>query len=105
MTDSNGETAVRAGRYIRDNIYLGVEAGSGGSTKGTVNLDISRNLKVKGALGSEGDSSGGIFYEKTIERSAKPDQKAGSIPGLYFIDVSVTIFLNVCASDLTLLQP
>lgn len=64
VTDSNGETAVRAGRYIRDNIYLGVEAGSGGSTKGTVNLDISRNLKVKGALGSEGDSSGGIFYEK-----------------------------------------
>lgn len=64
VTDSNGETAVRAGRYIRDNIYLGVEAGSGGSTKGTVNLDISRNLKVKGAMGSEGDSSGGIFYEK-----------------------------------------
>lgn len=64
VTDSKGETAVRAGRYIRDNIYLGVEAGSGGSTKGTVNLDISRNLKVKGALGSEGDSSGGIFYEK-----------------------------------------
>ena len=64
VTDSKGETAVRAGRYIRDNIYLGVEAGSGGSTKGTVNLDISRNLKIKGALGSEGDSSAGIFYEK-----------------------------------------
>jgi translocation and assembly module TamB len=41
-----------------------VEAGSGGSTKGTVNLDITRNLKAKGALGAEGDSSGGIFYEK-----------------------------------------
>ena len=64
VTDSKGQTAVRAGRYIRDNIYLGVEAGSAGTTKGTVNLDISRNLKVKGALGSEGDSSAGIFYEK-----------------------------------------
>ncbi len=64
VTDSRGETAVRAGRYIRDNIYLGVEAGARGTTKGTVNLDISRNLKVKGALGAEGDSSGGIFYEK-----------------------------------------
>ncbi len=64
VTDSKGQTAVRAGRYIRDNIYLGVEAGSGGSTKGTVNLDISRNLKIKGALGSEGDSSAGVFYEK-----------------------------------------
>lgn len=64
VTDSKGQTAVRAGRYIRDNIYLGVEAGSAGTTKGTVNLDISRNLKIKGALGSEGDSSAGIFYEK-----------------------------------------
>lgn len=64
VTDSKGQTSVRAGRYIRDNIYLGVEAGSGGSTKGTVNLDITRNLKAKGAVGAEGDSSGGIFYEK-----------------------------------------
>ncbi|MHC5231496.1 translocation/assembly module TamB domain-containing protein [Brucella sp. LJL56] len=64
VTDDKGQTAVRAGRYIRDNIYLGVEAGSGGSTKGTVNLDITRNLKAKGSLGAEGDSSGGIFYEK-----------------------------------------
>lgn len=64
VTDDKGQTAVRAGRYIRDNIYLGVEAGSGGTTKGTVNLDITRNLKAKGSLGVEGDSSGGIFYEK-----------------------------------------
>ena len=64
VTDDKGQTAVRAGRYIRDNIYLGVEAGSGGSTKGTINLDITKNLKAKGALGAEGDSSGGIFYEK-----------------------------------------
>lgn len=68
VTDEKGQTAVRAGRYIRDNIYLGVEAGSGGSTKGTINLDITRNLKAKGALGAEGDSSGGIFYEKIIDR-------------------------------------
>ena len=55
---------MRAGRYIRDNIYLGVEAGSGGNTKGTVNLDLSKNLKAKGALGAQGDSSVGVFYEK-----------------------------------------
>ncbi|MCL7997244.1 translocation/assembly module TamB [Brucella sp. 21LCYQ03] len=64
VTDSKGQTSVKAGRYIRDNIYLGVEAGAAGATKGTVNLDISRNLKVKGALGADGDSSAGIFYEK-----------------------------------------
>ena len=64
VTDSKGQTSVKAGRYIRDNIYLGVEAGAAGATKGTVNLDISRNLKIKGAVGSDGDSSAGIFYEK-----------------------------------------
>lgn len=64
VTDSHGNAAVRGGSYIRDNIYLGVEAGSGGDTKGTINLDITRNLKAKASMGSDGDSSAGIYYEK-----------------------------------------
>ena len=64
VTDSEGNAAVRAGRYIRDNIYLGVEAGAKGTTRGTINLDITDDLKAKGAVGSDGDSSVGIFYEK-----------------------------------------
>lgn len=64
VTDSEGNAAVRAGRYIRDNVYLGVEAGAGGTTRGTINLDITDELKAKGAVGSDGDSSVGIFYEK-----------------------------------------
>lgn len=64
VSDGNGNTAVRAGRYIQDNIYLGVEAGSGGTTRGTINLDITDELKAKGALGSDGDSSLGIFFER-----------------------------------------
>lgn len=64
ITDSQGNAALRAGRYIRDNIYLGVEAGAGGATRGTVNLDITKNLKAKGAVASDGDSSLGVFYEK-----------------------------------------
>nr|WP_245419602.1 translocation/assembly module TamB domain-containing protein [Phyllobacterium salinisoli] len=63
VTDSKGNAGVRAGRYIRDNVYLGVEAGAGGNTKGTINLDITKNLKAKGALGTT-DSSVGLFYEK-----------------------------------------
>lgn len=63
-TDGLGNTVVQAGRYIRDNIYLGVETGSGGSTKGTVNLDINRNFKAKGGVGANADSNLGIFYEK-----------------------------------------
>jgi len=64
VTDSEGNAAVRAGRYIQDNIYLGVEAGAQGSTRGTINLDITEDLKARGAMGSDGDSSLGVFYER-----------------------------------------
>jgi translocation and assembly module TamB len=64
VTDEKGNTAVRAGRYITNNVYLGVEAGAKGSTKGTVNLDITENLKARGAIGSDGGSGLGLFYEK-----------------------------------------
>ncbi len=63
-TDSQGNAVVRAGRYVQDNVYLGVEAGAEGSTKGTINLDITKDLKAKGAVGASGDSSLGLFYEK-----------------------------------------
>jgi translocation and assembly module TamB len=64
VTDSEGNAAVRAGRYIQENIYLGVEAGAKGSTRATINLDITENLKAKGSVGAGGDSGAGIFYEK-----------------------------------------
>ena len=64
VTDQQGKTAVQAGRYISDHVYLGVEAGTEGNTKGTVNLDITKHLKAKGGLGTKGDSDVGLFYEK-----------------------------------------
>ncbi|UXN65492.1 translocation/assembly module TamB domain-containing protein [Phyllobacterium sp. A18/5-2] len=64
VTDSQGNAGVRAGRYIRDNVYLGVEAGAAGKTKGTINLDITPSLKAKGSIGSDGDSGAGLFFEK-----------------------------------------
>ncbi|WP_455477782.1 translocation/assembly module TamB domain-containing protein [Bartonella sp. B10] len=62
--DEKGNTGLRIGRYIHNNIYLGFEAGSDGTTKGTINLDISRDLKAKGAIGNEKNFSLGLFYEK-----------------------------------------
>jgi translocation and assembly module TamB len=64
VTDQEGKTAVRAGRYISEHVYLGVEAGTEGNTKATVNLDITKHLKAKGGLGTQGDSDLGLFYEK-----------------------------------------
>ncbi|MHA1189197.1 MAG: translocation/assembly module TamB domain-containing protein, partial [Alphaproteobacteria bacterium] len=65
VTDAQGNPAVRAGRYVSDNIYLGVEQGSGADTsRVTIDLDLGANIKARGALGNDGDSSIGLFFEK-----------------------------------------
>ncbi|MFD1942186.1 translocation/assembly module TamB domain-containing protein [Paradevosia shaoguanensis] len=64
VTDAKGNVAVQAGSYIQDNVYLGVQAGANGQSKVTVNLDITNDLKAKAALGADGNSSVGVFYEK-----------------------------------------
>ena len=48
VTDSEGNAAVRAGRYIQENVYLGIEAGEQGSTRGSINLDITEESEGKG---------------------------------------------------------
>lgn len=62
VTDSEGNTAVKAGKYLSDKVYLGVEAGS--ETKATINLDITDNITARGGVTTEGESSIGIFLEK-----------------------------------------
>lgn len=62
VTDNEGNAAVRAGKYVNDNVYLGVEAGS--ETKATINLDITDNITARGGVTSEGNSSIGIFLER-----------------------------------------
>ncbi|WP_455480777.1 translocation/assembly module TamB domain-containing protein [Bartonella sp. B12(2025)] len=64
IVNEKGNTGLRVGRYIHNNIYLGFEAAADGTTKGTINLDISRHLKAKGAIGNENNSSIGLFYER-----------------------------------------
>jgi len=64
ITDSAGNAGVSAGRYIMNNLYLGVETTTAGASKGTVNLDITPRLKAKGSVGTGNDSNVGIFYER-----------------------------------------
>ncbi len=61
-TDSEGNAAVRAGKYLSDRVYLGVEAGS--KTKATINLDITDNITARGSVGTDGSGGVGIFLEK-----------------------------------------
>ena len=55
VTDDNGNVAVQAGRYIQDNIYLGVQAGADGNTRVTVNLDITDDVKARASTGIDGE--------------------------------------------------
>jgi len=63
-TTDSGATAVRAGKYISENVYTDVTAASDGNAEVSLNLDITGNLKGKATLGSDGNSGIGIFFEK-----------------------------------------
>lgn len=62
VQDSDGNAAVKAGKYISDNVYLGVQAGQ--KTEATINLDITESLTARGAVDSNGDTSLGVFFER-----------------------------------------
>ncbi|WP_299560773.1 translocation/assembly module TamB domain-containing protein [uncultured Sulfitobacter sp.] len=63
-TTDSGETALRIGKYLSENIYTDVTAASDGTGEVSLNLDITPNLKGKATLGSDGNSGLGVFFEK-----------------------------------------
>ena len=62
VQDEDGNSAVKTGKYVTDNVYLGVQAGQ--ASEATINLDITSTLKARGSVDSEGSSSLGVFFEK-----------------------------------------
>jgi len=60
----NGDATAAAGAYVGENIYLDVEATTSGDATFSVNLDLTSNTKAKASVGSDGESSIGIFFEK-----------------------------------------
>jgi translocation and assembly module TamB len=63
-TTDSGATAVRAGKYISENVYTDVTAASDGTADVSINLDLTKNLTAKGTVGSDGNTGIGIFFEK-----------------------------------------
>ena len=63
-TDEDGNAAVRAGKYISENIYTDITIGSDGTSEINLNLDVTDDVTARGSFGSEGESSLGIFYER-----------------------------------------
>lgn len=62
-TDSQGNAAVKAGRYVSEKVYLGVTAGGAGQSGVSVNLDITNDVKVK-AEATQSKSKVGVYFER-----------------------------------------
>lgn len=60
----DGNTAVRAGKYISENIYTDVVVDSGGRTEINLNLDVTKDITARGSVDTTGNSSLGIFFER-----------------------------------------
>ena len=58
-TTADGQTAVGVGKYINDNIYLGVDS----TGRVSVDLKLGGGLKARGAVTTEGGGEVGVFYE------------------------------------------
>lgn len=64
LTSSGDDPAIGVGRYINDNIYVGVTQGvKPDSSRVTVDIDLTRNIKARGAVGADGSSSVGVNIE------------------------------------------
>ena len=63
-TDEDGNAAVRAGRYLSDNVYTDVTIGASGTTEINLNIDIDRNFTARGTVASDGETSVGLFFER-----------------------------------------
>lgn len=63
-TAEDGTTALKAGKYITDNIYTEVEIDQAGTSKINLNLDLRPGVTVKGRVGADGETGIGIFIEK-----------------------------------------
>lgn len=63
-TDAEGNAAVRAGRYLSENVYTDVTVSSDGSTEINLNLDITDEIVAKGGVDQDGGTSLGVFFER-----------------------------------------
>ncbi|WP_207100786.1 translocation/assembly module TamB domain-containing protein [Paracoccus shandongensis] len=63
-TDDQGNVQVRAGKYLSENLYTDVQVGADGKSSLNLNLDVTNSLTARGSVGTEGDSTLGIYFER-----------------------------------------
>ena len=63
VTGEDGSAAVRAGKYISENVYTDVTVGQD-TGEVSLNLDLNPSLTVRGSVASNGNTGVGIFFER-----------------------------------------
>ncbi|WP_077701060.1 translocation/assembly module TamB domain-containing protein [Thioclava nitratireducens] len=63
-TDAQGNTQLKVGKYLSDNIYTDVTVGGDGTSQINLNLDVTKSLTARGTVGSDGKSGIGLYFEK-----------------------------------------
>lgn len=63
-TAEDGSAALRAGKYISDNVYTEIEVDQDGKSQINLNLDLREGVTVKGRLGADGETGIGVFLQK-----------------------------------------
>ncbi|WP_322895275.1 MULTISPECIES: translocation/assembly module TamB domain-containing protein [unclassified Yoonia] len=63
-TDEDGNAAVRAGRYLSENVYTDVTVSSSGNTEINLNLDVTDEIVARGGVDQDGGTSVGVFFER-----------------------------------------
>lgn len=63
-TSEDGSAALRAGKYLSENIYTEIEIDQDGKSQINLNLDLREGVTVKGRVGADGDTGIGVFLER-----------------------------------------
>jgi translocation and assembly module TamB len=63
-SDEEGNTALRAGKYISDNVYTDVTVGGPDGPEVSLNIDLTPNITVRGSVSADSNTGIGIFVEK-----------------------------------------
>lgn len=63
-SDSQGNVSFKAGKYLSKRVYTEVEVDQKGQSKINLNLDLKKNVTVRGSVGADGQSGIGVFIEK-----------------------------------------
>jgi translocation and assembly module TamB len=63
-TNEDGETTLRVGRYLTENVYTDIEVKPQGDSEVSINIDLTPSLTARGRVDNAGRSSVGLFFER-----------------------------------------